>query len=73
VHLDLRYLLMAPDDDPAPAPGESPQVAWLSWEDALAVADVALVGALRTARTLSAAISWPAAATRSAPGTGTME
>jgi 8-oxo-dGTP pyrophosphatase MutT (NUDIX family) len=54
VHLDLRYLLLAPDDDPAPAPGESPQVAWFSWEDALAMADVALVGALLAARAPSA-------------------
>ena len=35
VHLDLRYLLWAPDDDPAPAPGESQEVAWFSWEDAV--------------------------------------
>ena len=49
VHLDLRYLLFAPDDDPAPDPGESPHVRWFAWDEALAVADVALVGALRAA------------------------
>ena len=32
VHLDLRYLLWAPDHDPAPAPGESQDVAWFSWD-----------------------------------------
>ena len=34
VHLDLRYLLLAPDDDPAPEPGESQEVRWFSWEEA---------------------------------------
>lgn len=50
-HLDLRYLLLAGDADPAPRPGESPQVRWWPWDEAEAVADVALVGALRIART----------------------
>jgi len=49
-HLDLRYLLVGPDRDPAPPPGESPDARWFSWEEALAVADDALVGALRAAR-----------------------
>ena len=49
-HLDLRYLLIAPDHDPSPAPGESPEVRWFGWDEAAAVADEALVGALRTAR-----------------------
>jgi 8-oxo-dGTP pyrophosphatase MutT (NUDIX family) len=49
-HLDLRYLLEALDDVPAPAPGESPDVAWFSFDEALAVADEALVGALRAVR-----------------------
>ena len=49
-HLDLRYLLLAPDDDPAPPPGESPEARWFGWEEATAVADEALVGALRRAR-----------------------
>lgn len=52
VHLDLRYLVWAPDEDPAPAPGESQDVAWFSWEDAADIADEALVGALRSARRL---------------------
>ena len=49
-HLDLRYLLIAPDRDPSPPPGESPEARWFGWEEATAVADPALVGALRAAR-----------------------
>jgi len=49
-HLDLRYLLLAPDEDPSPPPGESPEVRWYEWDDALALADAALVGALEVAR-----------------------
>ncbi|HXY93900.1 MAG TPA: NUDIX domain-containing protein [Acidimicrobiia bacterium] len=50
VHLDLRYLLYAPDDDPSPAPGESPDARWFSWDDAHDVADESLRNALRAAR-----------------------
>ena len=53
VHLDVRYLLVGPDADPAPPPGESQEVAWFSWAEAAALADEALVGALRTARRLT--------------------
>jgi hypothetical protein len=52
VHLDLRYLLSASDEDPAPAPGESQEVAWFSWEEAARRADAALAGALVAARSL---------------------
>jgi 8-oxo-dGTP pyrophosphatase MutT (NUDIX family) len=52
VHLDLRYLVHAPPDDPAPAPGESPDVAWFTWSEAAGLADEALTGALRSARRL---------------------
>ncbi len=45
-HLDLRYLLIGPDQDPAPPPGESPDVRWCSLEAARALADEALAGAL---------------------------
>jgi 8-oxo-dGTP pyrophosphatase MutT (NUDIX family) len=45
-HLDLRYVLEAPDADPAPLPGESPEVAWFTWPDAIAIADDGLRGAL---------------------------
>lgn len=50
VHLDLRYLLVSPDEDPQPGTGESPHVAWFSFAEAEAVADEALVGAIRAAR-----------------------
>jgi 8-oxo-dGTP pyrophosphatase MutT (NUDIX family) len=50
IHLDFRYLLLAPDEEPTPPPGESPEARWYSWEAALAMADDALVGALDVAR-----------------------
>lgn len=50
VHMDLRYLLVAPDEEPAPGTGESPHVRWFPWEEAVAVADEALVGGLRRAK-----------------------
>ena len=50
VHLDLRYLLFAGDEDPDPPPGESPQARWFTWDEAVAVADDALAGALSAAR-----------------------
>ncbi|HXQ60558.1 MAG TPA: NUDIX domain-containing protein [Acidimicrobiales bacterium] len=49
-HLDLRYLLLAPDEDPAPPPGESPEARWYTWDEARDVADEALAGALEVAR-----------------------
>ncbi len=49
-HVDLRYLVGGPDADPSPEPGESPDVAWFSWERATELADAALVGALDAAR-----------------------
>jgi len=47
VHLDLRYLLVSEDAEPAPAPGESPDVRWFTFDDAIAIADPALVDGLR--------------------------
>jgi len=52
LHLDARYLLIGPDADPSPPPNESQDVAWFTWDQANAVADEALVGALRAARRL---------------------
>ena len=49
-HLDLRYLLHAPDADPSPPAGESPDARWFGWDDAIAIADVGLIGALRSVR-----------------------
>jgi 8-oxo-dGTP pyrophosphatase MutT (NUDIX family) len=46
-HLDVRYLLDAADDDPAPPPGESQQVRWFTLAEALQVADDALIDGLR--------------------------
>lgn len=54
VHLDIRFLLIGPDAAPAPPPGESQEVQWFSWQEAATIADQALVGALRSARRLSA-------------------
>lgn len=44
-HLDLRYLVEA-DGEPKPGDGESPDVRWFGWAEALAVADAGLRGAL---------------------------
>jgi 8-oxo-dGTP pyrophosphatase MutT (NUDIX family) len=49
-HLDLRYLLVGTNEDPQPLPGESPEARWYGWDDAEAIADEALIGALRVAR-----------------------
>jgi 8-oxo-dGTP pyrophosphatase MutT (NUDIX family) len=50
-HLDLRYLLLGADADPMPPPDESPDARWCTWDEALAMADPALVDALPLART----------------------
>ena len=49
-HLDLRYLLIAGEDNPHPPPGESPDARWCSWDEAISMADAALVEALPLAR-----------------------
>ena len=49
-HLDLRYLLLGPDTDPMPPPDESPDARWFSWDEAMAMADPALIDALPLAR-----------------------
>ena len=51
-HLDLRYLVRSPHVAPTPADGESQEVAWFSWDDAFAIADAGLVGALQAAQAL---------------------
>lgn len=60
-HLDLRYLLRGPDADPEPPEGESPDVAWLSFENALAMADIGLAGMI-------AALTEPCTLRPAAPG-----
>ena len=47
-HLDLRYLFFAGNDDPTPSEGESQDVRWFDWDEAIAIADAGLVGALRS-------------------------
>jgi 8-oxo-dGTP pyrophosphatase MutT (NUDIX family) len=47
VHLDVRYLLLGADAEPSPPTGESQQVRWFSFTDAIAAADAALVDGLR--------------------------
>lgn len=49
-HLDLRYLIEAHDIEPRPSAGESVEVRWFTWDEAVAMADAALVGALRAVR-----------------------
>jgi 8-oxo-dGTP pyrophosphatase MutT (NUDIX family) len=49
-HLDLRYLLEAGDDDPDPPPGESQEIGWFDWAEAIERADDGLRGALRALR-----------------------
>lgn len=58
VHMDLRYLLLGPDREPRPAPGESQAVRWFAWPEALAAADAGLSAALRRihSRTFQGAI-----------------
>ena len=46
-HLDLRYVLLAPDSEPSPPPEESQEVLWCSFPDALERADPGLHGALQ--------------------------
>jgi 8-oxo-dGTP pyrophosphatase MutT (NUDIX family) len=50
-HLDVRYLLAATTDaDPTPPPDESQDCRWFGWDEAIAVADAGLSGALRSLR-----------------------
>lgn len=48
-HLDLRWLLVG-EGDPAPAAGESPEVRWFGWDEAIDIADPGLAGALAALR-----------------------
>jgi 8-oxo-dGTP pyrophosphatase MutT (NUDIX family) len=58
IHLDLRYLLqVAGDPTPRPAEGESQEVRWFTWSQAIETADPGLAGFLR-----SSAADPPAAA-----------
>jgi 8-oxo-dGTP pyrophosphatase MutT (NUDIX family) len=47
VHLDVRYLLLASADHPlAPAPGESPEVAWCTADEATRRGDASVASAV---------------------------
>jgi 8-oxo-dGTP pyrophosphatase MutT (NUDIX family) len=50
-HLDVRYLVAATTAaDPTPPPEESQDCRWFDWDDAIAVADPGLFGALKALR-----------------------
>ena len=49
-HLDLRFLLDASGDDPVPGAGESQDVRWFSWDDALIDCDASLRDVLPRAK-----------------------
>jgi 8-oxo-dGTP pyrophosphatase MutT (NUDIX family) len=49
-HLDLRYLFDGGDADPSPPVGESQDVHWFDWPDAIAIAEPSLSGILRHLR-----------------------
>ena len=46
LHLDLRYLVVTAPLEPQPSADESQAVRWFSWDEALAIADAGLRGAL---------------------------
>jgi len=46
-HLDLRYLVEAPNQRPNPPADESQEVHWFHWHQAIAAADAGLEGILR--------------------------
>jgi 8-oxo-dGTP pyrophosphatase MutT (NUDIX family) len=48
-HLDLRYLLIGPDACPVPQEGESQEVRWFGWDEALAIDNDSLTGGLLAA------------------------
>jgi len=49
-HYDLRYFVTSPPDDPAPGAGESPEVHWFSFDDALAIVEPELRGVIADLR-----------------------
>ncbi len=49
-HLDVRYVVRSPVVPPKPPAGESPDVRWFPWDEAIAVADPGLSGILRALR-----------------------
>ena len=49
-HLDVRYQFSAPPVAPSPPQGESPDVRWFLWSEAIAIAEPGLEGVLRAAQ-----------------------
>jgi 8-oxo-dGTP pyrophosphatase MutT (NUDIX family) len=49
-HLDLRFVVLAPGVQPAPPEGESQEVRWFGFDEALVLADVGLRGGLEAVR-----------------------
>jgi 8-oxo-dGTP pyrophosphatase MutT (NUDIX family)/GNAT superfamily N-acetyltransferase len=49
-HLDVRYRFDVPHVVPAPPVGESPEVRWFSWCEAIAIAEPGLEGVLRASQ-----------------------
>jgi 8-oxo-dGTP pyrophosphatase MutT (NUDIX family) len=45
-HYDLRYVVLASPEDPQPAPGESPDVFWFDFQDAMVRCEPALIPAI---------------------------
>ena len=52
LHLDLRYLVRAPETAMNPGEGESPDAGWFGWAEAETMADAGLIGALRAVKPL---------------------
>lgn len=51
-HHDLRYVVRAPEVPMNPAEGESPDARWFTWDEAIEIADVGLVGGLLATKAL---------------------
>lgn len=52
-HLDLRYVLAAPREQPRPGPDESQACRWFTWDEAIRAADDGLRGALGRVQNLT--------------------
>jgi nitroimidazol reductase NimA-like FMN-containing flavoprotein (pyridoxamine 5'-phosphate oxidase superfamily)/8-oxo-dGTP pyrophosphatase MutT (NUDIX family) len=57
-HFDLRYVRLSDGSEPAPALGESPDVLWLDFDEAIARGEPSLAGALAKLAALVSAGKW---------------
>ena len=62
-HLDLRFLLAAPDDDPNPPEGESPDARWWSFEELRKHNEPGVTGIIDALRTFTMRSATPLDAT----------